>query len=569
MNVRLPICSLDHDNGMRLLLLILAIITPSAYADVNTYLNKYSISIHETVQLTIESTQQGQSQRPDLSVLNQDFDQLGSKKITISSFQGDSRQATTRWQVLLRPHTAGQIQIPAFTINGKSSAPISLLVSGTMSATPTQANTATTRAPVFIETAIDHTEAYEGSQLIYTVKLFHKEALSKNAALSDPFLNQALILPVDNVQRSETLVKGERYFLEERRYVIFPDEPGTHLIEPPLFSGMSLSDNYFETQGREIEIAILPRANSNSLGYWLPLASLQLEESLDKTLLLEPGSTLIRTLMLTAHGIPATRLPSISLLKNELANIELLKTELDESFDEQGLVSRRSETIKITMKERGEVTLPPIDIHWWDTYEDRSKIASLPPVILHVNAAAQSIEQPIEQPSPINIDTPTTSKLTPLPPVTSTQNLHIPLIVLLTCISIISSLGWLYSVSHLRKLKNNTLKKREASFERQKEKKKHTHSLAEKNTFQALAMACQQNNVDISKLRLIEWAQNFWPDSFIENAEDISQLADNQTFDFIIIDLEQHLYSSEKSLWRGDLLLQTVEAIRKRRLKSN
>ncbi len=565
--------SLDHDHGMRTLFFILMLITPAAHADVNTYLNKYSISIHDTVRLTIESSQQGQPQRPDLSILNQDFTLLGNKKITISSFQGNTRQATTRWQVLLRPNKTGQLQIPAFSINGKISAPMVLLVSGQTN-TPTTASSPPaqgSRAPIFIETTVDHTEAYEGSQLIYTVKLFHKEPLGKNATLSDPFINQALILPADDVKRSETLVKGQPYFLEERRYLIFPDEPGTHLIEPPLFSGTSLNDQYFESQGSEIEIAILPKANTNSQGYWLPLETLQLEESLDKSISLEPGSSLIRTVTLTAHGLPAARLPSLSVLKNELADLELLETELDESFDDQGLVSKRTETIKITVKERGEVTLPPIDIHWWDTYEDRSKIASLPPVILQVSPSSR----PLKPLLPVSDNLPKTTSLLvedetlPIatPAVAKAPITHIPLIVFLACVSIISSLGWLYSYHHLRKLKLNTLKKREASVERQQEKKKHTLSLAEKNTFQALAMACQQNNVDISRLRLIEWAQHFWPEHFIENAEDISKLARNQTLDFLIIDLEQHLHSHEKSLWQGDLLLQAIETIRKRRLK--
>ena len=571
MILRLSTFCLDHELGMRTFLLFILTIASSVHADVNTYLNKYSISINETVRLTIESSQQGQPQRPDLSVLNQNFDLLGSKKITISSFQGSTRQATTRWQVLLRPNKSGELQIPALSINGKQSSPIILLVTGSINTLPGSSATfpPALSAPIFIETSIDHTEAYQGSQLIYTVKLFHKEPLNKNAALSDPFLNQALIIPADDVKRSETSVKGKPYFLEERRYVIFPDDPGTHFIEAPLFSGTSQTDQYFETQGSEIEIAILPQANSNSKGYWLPLSSLQLEESIDKETPLGAGSSLIRTLTLTARGLPAARLPSLSVLKNELADIELLSTELDESFDEEGLISKRTETIKITMKERGEITLPPIDIHWWDTYEDRSKIASLPPVILYVKAL--TIQKSLQKPL-IKAASPTTDQTTPsstADPLAANANEtgHIPLVVFLAGVSMISSLGWLYTYCRLRKLRSHAQKKREAINERQKEKKKHTHSLAEKNTFQALAMACQQNNVDISKLRLIEWAQHFWPETFIESSKDISLLAQNQTLDFLIIDLEQHLNSHEKSLWQGDLLLQAIEAIRKRRQK--
>jgi hypothetical protein len=559
---------------MRTFLLLFVLLASPVHADVNTYLNKYSISTQETVRLTIESTQQGQPQRPDLSVLNQDFDLLGSKQMTISSLQAGSRQATTRWQVLLKPKHAGQIKIPALSVNGEQADPLLLEVTGQLPKEPTNQSISTVEGePIFITTSIDHTEAYEGSQLIYMVKLFHKERLNKNAVLSDPFLNQALILPIEKIKQSEIQIKGQAYFLEERRYAIFPDEPGTHYIEPPLFSGTSASDQYFETQGNEIEIAIIPRANTNSQGYWLPLSMLQLEESIDQPAVLEPGSSLIRTLTLTAHGLPAARLPSLSILKNELADLELIQTDLEESFDERGLVSRRIETVKITMKERGEVTLPPIDIHWWDTYEDQSKIASLPPVIFHVNSSAQSTS-PLATPAKKTVslesiaapESPTSDIQSTIPSQQSPSQ-QIPLIMFLATVSIISSLGWLYTYNNLRKVREKTQKKREALTERQKEKKEHTHSLAEKNTFQALAMACQQDNVDISKLRLIEWAQHFWPDTLIQTLEDIIPLARNQTFDFLIIDMEQHLYSDEKPLWQGDLLLQAIEKLRLRRRK--
>ncbi|SIS60430.1 BatD family protein [Neptunomonas antarctica] len=558
---------------MRTFLLLFVLLASPVHAEVNAYLNKYSISTQETVRLTIESTQQGQPQRPDLSVLNQDFDLLGIKQMTISSLQAGSRQATTRWQVLLRPKHAGQIKIPALSVNGEQADPLLIEVTGLLPKEITNQSTPTVDGePLFITTSIDHTEAYEGSQLIYRVKFFHKEPLNKNAVLSDPFLNQALILPIEEIKKSEIKIKGQAYFLEERRYAIFPDEPGTHFIEPPLFSGTSASDQYFETQGNEIEIAVIPRANTNSRGYWLPLSTLQLEESIDQPAVLAPGSSLIRKLTLTAHGLPAARLPSLSILKNELADLELLQTDLEESFDERGLVSRRIETVKVTMKERGEVTLPPIDIHWWDTYEDQSKIASIPPLILHVNSPTHSTSPLVPAKKAVSFESTSapespTSDIQSTTPTQQPPSQQIPLIVFLATVSIISSLGWLYTYNGLRKMRVKTQKKREALTERQNEKKIHAHSLAEKNTFQALAMACQQDNVDISKLRLIEWAQHFWPDTLIQTLEDISPLTRNKTFDFLIIDMEQHLYSNEKSLWQGDLLLQAIEKLRLRRNK--
>ncbi|MFC6668836.1 hypothetical protein [Marinobacterium aestuariivivens] len=116
------------------------------------------------------------------------------------------------------------------------------------------------------------------------------------------------------------------------------------------------------------------------------------------------------------------------------------------------------------------------------------------------------------------------------------------LIGLLTFTSLVSSLGWLYTFNHLRLMRRESRQQAQEEEMRRRRKLLMAHQMAEKNTFQALAMACQQNNPEVAKLRLIEWAQNFWPDQQIFSGEDISDAARSQALDFLILDLEQHLY---------------------------
>ncbi len=563
----------DINFRMRAYLLLASLLATPAVAEVNTYLNRYSISLQDTANLTIESTQQGQSPRPDLSVLNQNFYLLGTKKMTISKLQDGNRQATTRWQVLLRPRKAGDLQIPAITINDEKSQPITLFVAGPVTSernyrpeilSSTQPSyIEASVAPVMVEASVDHTEAYEGSQLLYTVKLLHIDVMSKNAGLSEPFINQALILPLGDPIKSEIEYKGQRYFQEEQRYAIFPDEPGTHLIEAPVFSGTTESGHYLETIGEQVQIDIIPRANSSVEGYWLPSNKVTLTSTIEGTEELTPGKAVTRTLTLTAQGIPASRLPSMMLLQNELADIELVNSELNETTSDEGLTGIRTETIKITAKERGEITLPPIDIHWWDTYEDRAKVASIAPIILRISPRP-TLDQNMPSGSDKVADQETVSTEQPDKTISSETN---PLVYLLAAICILTSLGWLYTLYQLKRLRPRRPKPEQPEANQQK-RVAHTQMQAEKNTFDALISACLQNNPDLAKTRLVEWAQHFWPDHIIQGCDDISAAANNQTLDFLIIDLEQHLYSSERALWQGDLLQQAVEKLRQRRRKS-
>lgn len=550
-------------------LFLLSLLSYPALAEINVFLNRHTADLQDMVRLTIEITQSGQPQRPDLAALSSDFYLLGSRKMTISNRQAGDAQTTTRWQVLLRPRRTGELSIPSFNLPGsRPSLPLTVTVTGdAVTTTPgtAPATAASPQHPEFIlSNTIDHTEAYAGSQLIYHVRLLHQSPLAKNSALTEPYLDQALVLPLGAPRETQTQVRGVNYYLREQRYAIFPDSAGTYQIEPPVFSATDENGRYMETRGEPVRLDIIPPANSNSQGYWLPASNLKLEDTLEQPERLEPGMSLTRTITLKAHGLPASRLPALSVLKNELATVEVLDIALNEEHDEQGIIGVRQETLRITVKERGEVTLPPIDVHWWDTYEDRGKVSSLPPRLLNVEGASRANTSPVA------------TKVTPLMPETAKNDTadapssisnatSVPLIVFLASISIISSLGWLYTYHRLRRLGQYHVRKREALTERQREKRERTQALAEKNTYQALSMACQQNNADMARSRLIEWAQRFWPEHEIHSTDDISHAAHNHTLDFLIIDLEQHISAQEQQLWQGDLLWQAINTLRQRR----
>lgn len=229
--------------------------------------------------------------------------------------------------------------------------------------------------------------------------------------------------------------------------------------------------------------------------------------------------------------------------------VEVEHLDLTESMSPFGLVSSRREQISIEPLATGSFTLPPIDLHWWDVDLDRGRHASLPSHSFSVDA-------------PPLIEGSDDANAAPAP--AGTDNHNRLLITLLTLTCVISSLGWLYSASRLRRFRadNSALQLQEKV--RRQRKLLQTNERAERNTFQALAIACRQNSASLAKARLIEWAQNFWPEQNIDSLEAICDAACNQTLDVLILDLEQHLHDSAE-LWRGDLLLQSIDSLRRRR----
>jgi hypothetical protein len=236
--------------------------------------------------------------------------------------------------------------------------------------------------------------------------------------------------------------------------------------------------------------------------------------------------------------------------------VELESVSLTESMSQFGLVSTRREIINIEPLGTGTFTLPPIDLHWWDVGLDRGRHAALPSRQFNV------------EPPPLIMAEPEVPAAAPAAVIPIASNSSLLLIALLTLTSMVSSVGWLYSWSRLRQFRaDNSAEQLEEEIRRQR-KLLQANERAERNTFQALAIACQQNSASLAKARLIEWAQNFWPERSIDSLEAICDAARNQTLDFLILDLEQHLHDAAE-LWQGDLLLQSIDALRRRRQNSN
>jgi hypothetical protein len=134
-------------------------------------------------------------------------------------------------------------------------------------------------------------------------------------------------------------------------------------------------------------------------------------------------------------------------------------------------------------------------------------------------------------------------------------------------LSIISSLGWLYSWHQLRQLRNRDKAASQEVQAAQAAQLHRSHQQAERNTFQALAIACQQNDAGSTQQRLIDWGQQFWLDHHVHSLTSLCEAAGSQALDFLIMDLEHHL-RHEPTLWQGDLLLEALETMRRRRLRN-
>ncbi|WP_271270582.1 BatD family protein [Aliamphritea hakodatensis] len=564
-------------------------------AQVSVYPDRYAINENETVLLTVEVDQRS-ARRPDFSPLNKDFHFLGSKQMSVSSHTNGNNTYSSRWQILLRPRKSGELQIPELLINDELSPTISLTV------LPSQ-NRPAAAAPQneFVEHNVDNNEIYVNSQLLYSIRVFHQEPLVQLAHLQQPEIDNAEVKSLGEPRQYTTRFQGESYQVLEHNYAIFPLQPGQLIIPQASFRN---GPGAAEVTSPPLNIAILNQAPQDPPGFWLPSSKASISETWQMPEPLVPGAAIRRTITLSAEGVPASNLPSLMPLRNELARIAIEEVTLNEEITGAGLLSSRTEVITIIPTERGEVTLPQIVIPWWNTERDRNERATLPSAILRIIPGAAPISigeslppaeamkamapaEPAEEISaaitaPVMQENTVMKPATPeaAPPVqplpASPQDTSLPFIVwLLAGFSILCALGWLYTFARLRKMKQDPfapsmpLTEDPDSIPDSVEEELDAADLmaiqvAEEEAFNATIQACHQGMALEARLMMLEWARYIWPDKEVHNSMDMIHASGSKTLELLLIDLENHINEHDADDWAGDLLANALYKIRDR-----
>ena len=553
---------------IRLLPALLLMVVLPVQAQVNVYPDRYTVSEGETIQLTVEVDQRA-SQRPDFSPLTKDFHFLGSKQMTVSSHANGDNQYSTRWRILLRPRSSGDLQIPALQLNNQRSQPVLITVNGDTGTAALMSRDA------YIESAVDSYEVYQNSQLLYSQRLFHINELPAMAVQSEPEIDGVRITPLGEQRNYSRHINGQNYQVIEKNYALFPDRPGQLEIPAAYFSA---GPGTAELSSAPIQIDILPRVAQKIRGYWLPARSLKLEDLTEADANLMLGESLVRTVRITAEGLTAEELPALVALRNELADISVEDIQLEQSNSPKGLISSRTEVIRITPKERGEVTLQAIAIPWWNTVKDKNQTAQLGAVTLRVIPAPEQASETSVVPQPLTSTTPEMPGDTAQPD--SSLNL---LIWILSGIAAITSIGWLYSVASLRHKKTATDQAsdttavppatqlnstQEISELPAQDAEKLTRLLQQEQDSFSLALEACNNDLPLeARLQILEWARLFWPHNQFNNSLDLSNLTNSQTLELLLIDMEGYICGAETGEWSGDLLAQALIHIRENQLK--
>ena len=529
-------------------------------------LNRESLNEGESFMLELQSNR-WERESPDLSPLLQDFEILANQRSqTFRLLQGQKTQEN-RWQIELLPKRAGLLRIPPIRIGNDITAErfIEVLPAG-QTGPPGQAGKP---LPVFMEVTAEPTDPYVHSQVVYTARLYIAAIQLSNASLTKPVstVGTAMVEEMEGA-RYEKRLDGQRYTVNEIRYLVTPQSSGTLQFGPLEFKGqlggqrnwvLDWSDFGLKRSGADVR-TLVKRSEPLRLqvrpvppGYpqdaaWLPARQLSLtaqwaEATPDFTV----GAPVTRLFTLSADGVAAAQLQLPDWALPDGLRVYPDQPKLEDRKHQRGSTGILNQGIALIPTAPGTLVLPELQLPWWNVVEDRLEYAQLSPVHIEVAAAAPQTVSPAVAPAPPQVAP--AAVVEPSPPAAATNPWWRWLTLLL-------ALAWALTLWQWWRERQGRALPPAAS----PEEPRPDPSLWVKH----LQQACVQGDAGAARAALQGWAQLRWPGAAPAGLAGLAERCPVLAAELQELDRALYRAGASAAVWRGGALWQAFNQLPQR-----
>jgi len=245
--------------------------------------------------------------------------------------------------------------------------------------------------PFVVRTELSERRPWERSQVLYTVRVYRSAGASRADRIRDvdePALlsGEALIQRLGNAREHTARPRDSDSLVLERRYAIFPQSAGELLLLPVSLQWIG-GEFGFRTRRFVAEAAperLVARAvPSPPPGRWLAARSVRIWDEFERPPeALIAGEPLIRLLGVRIEGQPARQIPEIDPGDGPNFRHFIERAEFEDQITVGGVVGVRRQRAALLALGGGEVALPAIRIHWWNTLRERWETTELPRRVL-------------------------------------------------------------------------------------------------------------------------------------------------------------------------------------------
>lgn len=510
--------------------------------------------VHQQLVLTVKVRTPGSIEELDVSM-----PRVVQGDARVNKLGGDRQYETVRdsrryevyeQRYTLVPGSAGMLRLSPVEIRGRingsavsrRSAPLVLEVLRALASDPGRGDDV---APddLFLEVELDKHSPYVQEQVLYTVRVLRAVAI-ENATLSKPVVSggDAVIEQLGDDRRYQASRGGRRYAVTERRFVVFPQTSGTLTIGPVLLNasvplpsaGINTTGFWNQPLTRSMRIESEPRAltvkapPADAPSPWLPARSVTLEEDWPERDSVDVGAPITRRITLSADALMASQLPDLDVPLPDAVKSYPERPRRETSAGEQGVSGRLDQTMAIIPSEAGVLTVPALELEWWNTATDRKERARLPAHTLEV--AAISVP-PADEAS---------RETAPSGAAASGRAAW--------WLSLVLGLAWLATLV----LWWRDRRRPGAAGESRRER-----PVSRRRAEAGLQDACRAGDPRAARDALLAWGRACWPERPPPSLGALGQLSDDPVAAEIVA-LQEALYARHAASWRGDRLYEAV-----------
>lgn len=533
------------------LMVILMMTSAPAWAELTAHVDRNPVSLGETLRLIIEVNGQLDTRGFDSSILNKNFEVLGTTSNSQIQIINGKQQVLSQLNIDLLPRAAGDFMIPPLEFAGDLTQPVSVTVK--------PASTDDVAGDISVEMNVDDLTPYVQQSVILTVKLFFAVAIVEGN-LSDPQDARVQIRRLGEDTRYTADRQGVRYQVVERRFVITPRQSGSIDFKGVTFdgraaidsgvSGFSIRGKRYRVHAEPLTLEVQPKPKF-STGEWFPASDVQISEQWPETApTFTVGEAITRTVRIEAHGVFGEQIPELALRLPEGSRGYADKASITTSIDKDMPVGVREQRIALVPVKAGRQVLPAVELNWWDTKADSQRVARLPERIIEVQPVPDTdsgVASGGQSDTKLSAD----QDSTPSEKQSAVTNIFSPVAHAdgWRWLSVILAILWLATVglwigqqrTHRRKTKVTSI-------------------ASQAIPLRQIQIICNRGDVREIRSALIEWARSARPDQPPAGLEDLALICDDKTVRDALARLDVACYANSTEAFDGAELWQDIRS---------
>lgn len=385
-------------------------------AEFTALISKNPVNVGESFTLILTLRNASAKTNPTIDSLNKSFSILSQKQSYNTLIVNGEVASATTWKITLVSQKEGDLEIPSIKIETNkglfSTYPLKITV---------KKNTPSSESDdVVLKTEISTAKPFKNEPFIYTVRIMSKKDLV-DIKMPKFTLENAHVEPHGEPKTFHQVIDGVNIGIIEFDYLITPLKSGGLKIPPNLIQGgmpgkrKVFKGAFFEEefdpfammQGFDRitpfslvteEIAVDVQQPSSTVIPWIAAKELTIEEIWDESQNFQVGEPFTRTFKISSLGLKSNQLPGLNdqHKTDSFFKIYTDKPDLKDSLKEKNLVSSRTEIYTLIPQKEGNITLPELNIAWWDVINNKKAIASIQPRVVAVLPPKITVEKKVE-----------------------------------------------------------------------------------------------------------------------------------------------------------------------------